>query len=71
MIGSVYSNGNGTCSIERKSKKLPDTYNAIDQAATELMALVSKRPVVAKAPASEARPVRNEVLNAIGEWSRS
>jgi hypothetical protein len=49
VIGYVYSNGDGTWSIERKGQKLPDTYNSIDQAATALMALASKRPVVAKA----------------------
>ena len=49
VIGYVYSNGNGTWSIERKGETLPGTYNSIDQAATALMALASKRSVVAKA----------------------
>jgi hypothetical protein len=49
VIGYVYSNGNGTWSIEHKGETLPGTYNTIDQAATALMALASKRPVVAKA----------------------
>ena len=48
MIGYVYSNGDGTWLVERKGQKVPDTYNSIDQAATALMALASKRPVVAK-----------------------
>jgi hypothetical protein len=49
VIGCVYSNGDGTWSIERKGEKLPDTYNSIDQAATALVACASKRQVVAKA----------------------
>jgi hypothetical protein len=48
VLGYVYSNGNGTWSIERKGEKLAGTYDTIDQAATALMALASKRPVVAK-----------------------
>jgi hypothetical protein len=49
VIGYLFSNGDGTWSIERKGQKLPGTYSSIDQAATALMALASKRPVVAKA----------------------
>jgi hypothetical protein len=49
VIGYVYSNNNGTWAIERKGETLPGTYNSIDQAATALIALASKRPVVAKA----------------------
>ena len=48
VIGYVYSNGDGTWSIERKGEKLAGTYNSIDQAATALLALASKRPVAAK-----------------------
>jgi hypothetical protein len=49
VIGYVHSNGDGTWSVERKREKLAGTYDTIDQAATALMALASKRPVVAKA----------------------
>jgi hypothetical protein len=49
VIGYVFSNGNGTWSIEHKGETLTGTHNTVDRAASALMALASKRPVVAKA----------------------
>jgi len=45
VIGYVFSNGNGTWSIEHKGETLPGTHNTVDKAASALMALASKRPV--------------------------
>ena len=56
MIGYIFSNGNGTWSIERKGQKLSDAYDSIDEAATTLIALASKRPVVAQARRQKRAP---------------
>jgi hypothetical protein len=43
VLGYVLSNGNGTWSIEHKGENLPYTYSSMDQAATALITLASKR----------------------------
>jgi hypothetical protein len=42
LFGYVFSNGNGTWSVERAGKKLREVYASIDEAAKALIALTSK-----------------------------
>jgi hypothetical protein len=45
VIGYIFSNDNGTWSLDYKGQKLRGTYDTIDQAATAIVALASGRPV--------------------------